>query len=180
MDTRDLRRVRQDFVRAAGWGREAGLDLLLLHMAGGYLLASFLSPLTNRRGDDYGGSLQNRMRYPLEVFDAVRQVWPAHQPLGAAIPATDFSNGGWHVQDATALTQTLKERGCDLVMVLAGQTTWEAQPEYGPAFLTSYCDWIRNEVHLPVMATGHLTTTDQANTLLSSGRADLVLLNPIP
>lgn len=180
MDEADLRRVREEFARAARGALEAGFDLLQLHMAHGYLLASFLSPLTNRRSDDYGGSLENRMRYPLEVFDAVRQVWPESKPLAVAIPATDYVKGGWQVQNATALAQTLKEHGCDLLTVLAGQTTLEAQPEYGPAFLTSYCDWIRNEVRLPVMATGHLTIADQANTLLAAGRADLAFLNPNP
>ena len=176
----ELRRVREEFVCAARRAHEAGFDLLQVHMAQGYLLASFLSPLTNRRTDDYGGSLESRMRYPLEVFDAVRQVWPESKPLAAAIPAADFAKGGWLVQDATALAQALRERGCDLLTILAGQTTPEALPEYGPAFLSSYCDSIRNEVRLPVMATGQLTTADQANTLLAAGRADLVLMNPIP
>ena len=180
MDETDLRQVREEFVCGARRAQEAGFDLLLLHMAHGYLLASFLSPLTNRRRDHYGGSLENRMRFPLEVFAAVRQAWPESKPLGAAIPATDWVKGGWGVQDATALAQALQGSDCDLLTILAGQTTLEAQPEYGPAFLTSYCDWIRNEVRLPVMATGGLATTDQANTLLAAGRADLALLNSIP
>ena len=180
MDEADLRQVREEFVCAARRAHEAGFDLLLLHMAHGYLLASFLSPLTNRRRDGYGGSLANRMRFPLEVFAAVRQVWPESKPLGAAIPATDFVMGGWQVRDATVLAHALRRSKCDLLLILAGQTTIEAQPEYGPAFLTSYCDRIRNEVHLPVMATGYLTLADQANTLLAAGRADLAVLNPIP
>ncbi len=180
MDETNLRQVREEFVCAARRAHESGFDLLLLHMAHGYLLASFLSPLTNRRTDQYGGSLENRMRFPLEVFAAARQVWPEPKPLGAAIPATDFVKGGWTVQDATVLAQTLQASQCDLLLILAGQTTLESQPEYGPSFLSSYCDWIRNEVDLPVMATGGLTTTDQANTLLAAGRADLALLNPIP
>jgi anthraniloyl-CoA monooxygenase len=176
MDRADMDRVRDDFVRAARTASEAGFDLLQLHMAHGYLLASYLSPLTNVRQDDYGGNLENRMRYPLEVFDAVRAAWPQDKPISVAITATDCVRGGAEVEDAVAFARALKAHGCDLIEVLAGQTTPDSEPAYGRGFLTHYSDRIRNEAGIPTMVGGYLTTSNDVNTVLAAGRADLCIL----
>ncbi|HEX2050017.1 MAG TPA: FAD-dependent monooxygenase [Actinomycetota bacterium] len=175
-DRADLDSVRDDFAAAAAMALRAGADVLQLHMAHGYLLASFLSPLTNRRDDEYGGDRDARMRYPLEVFDAVRAAWPRERPLSVALPATDWERGGWGLDDAVAFARALRERGCDLVQVLAGWTTPASRPRYDPYFLTSYCDRVRNEAGVAAMTAGHLESVDEANTALAGGRADLCLL----
>ncbi|MBI4481081.1 MAG: FAD-dependent monooxygenase [Acidobacteria bacterium] len=177
MDAADMAKVRQDFARAAQRGLEAGFDLLQLHFAQGYLLASFLSPLTNRRTDDYGGSLENRMRFPLEILDDVRAVWPQERPISVAISATDWAKGGMGGADAVEIARALKEHGCDLVTVLAGQTTVDAEPSYGPGFLTSFSDRVRNEARIATMVAGQLTSTDQVNTIIPAGRADLCIMD---
>ncbi|MBI2817221.1 MAG: FAD-dependent monooxygenase [Acidobacteria bacterium] len=177
METADMLKVRDDFARAAAMADEAGFDLLQLHFAHGYLLASFLSPLTNKRSDNYGGSLENRMRFPLEVFDAVRRVWPEEKPIAVAISATDWVKGGFEVQDAVSVARVLQEHGCDLLTVLAGQTTPASSAAYGPGFLTMLSDWVRNEAQIPTMTAGHLTTTDQVNTIITASRADLCIMD---
>lgn len=176
MDRADRGRVLDDFVRAARLASEADFDLLQLHCAHGYLLASYLSPLTNQRRDEFGGPLENRMRYPLEVFDAVRAVWPEERPLGVALSATDWRQGGFEIDEAIEVARTLKAHGCDLVTVLAGQTTADAEPPYGRGFLTPLADRIRNEAHVATMVGGYLTTTGEINTILAAGRADLCIL----
>jgi anthraniloyl-CoA monooxygenase len=178
MERSDMDAVCDAFVRAARLAAEAGFDLLQLHCAHGYLLASFLSPLTNQRTDAYGGSLDNRVRYPLEVFDAVRAAWPTDRPLAVALSAADYAPGGFDAADAAVVAQALKAHGCDLITVLAGQTTPEAQPPYGRGFLTPLSDRVRNEARIPTLVGGYLTTTDEANTILAAGRADLCLLDP--
>jgi anthraniloyl-CoA monooxygenase len=178
MTCADLEQVRDAFVQAAQLAAEAGFDLLMLNMAHGYLLASFLSPLTNRREDAYGGALENRMRFPLEVFDAVRAAWPAERPLAVALNASDWARGGLEVDDAIAVARVLKERGCDLVAVFAGQTVLHDQPTYEPRDFAQYSDLVRNEAGVRTLATGYLTTSDQVNTLLAGGRADLCLFYP--
>ena len=180
MDTEDLKRVLEDFVAAARSAAWAGFDAMLLHCAHGYLLASFLSPVSNRRTDCNGGSLENRMRYPLAVFQAVRAVWPTSKPLLAAIPATDFAKGGWEADDAVALAQRLKELGCDAVAVMTGQATPEAEPSYGPGFLNSVCDFVSNQVGIPVMSSGYIADLDIANTAVAAGRADLCIIERVP
>ncbi len=137
-------RVRDDFARAARMAYEAGFDLLHLHMAQGYLLAGFLSPLSNQRGDDYGGPLENRLRFPLEVLDAVRAAWPEDKPLSVALSITDCAKDGFLVEDAVIVAQTLKARGCDMIEALAGQTIPDAEPAYGRGFLTALSDQVRN------------------------------------
>jgi anthraniloyl-CoA monooxygenase len=156
---------------------EAGFDMIQLNMAHGYLLAGFISPLTNLRTDEYGGRLENRMAFPLQVFDAVREIWPAERPISVAISATDWVPGGFEVDDAVSLARTLKARGCDLIEVLAGQTTADSKPVYGRAFLTPYSDRIRNEAGIPTMTTGNITTSSQINTILAAARADLCILH---
>jgi anthraniloyl-CoA monooxygenase len=149
MDRGDMEKVTADFVRAARLADTAGFDLIELHMAHGYLLSSFLSPLTNRRTDQYGGSLENRARYPLEVFDAVRAVWPAEKPMSVRISATDWVPGGFDGPDAVALAKLLKAHGCDIVDVSTGQTTTAAQPQYGRLYQTPYADRVRHEAEIP-------------------------------
>src|SRR5579871_2234330 len=178
MDRADMERVRDQFVRAAQMANEAGFDLLELYFAHGYLLASFLSPLTNHRRDAYGGALENRMRYALEILDAVRAVWPESKPLAVALSATDWVKGGLQTEDAVAIVRAMKERGADLFDVLAGQTTLDSQPLYGPYFLTSFSDQIRNEAHVPTLTSGAITSTDHVNNIVAAGRADLCVMEP--
>ncbi len=177
MERADMDRVRDDFVRAAGMALEAGFDMLELHMAHGYLLSSFISPLSNRRDDEYGGSLESRMRFPLEVFDAVRAAWPEDRPMAARVSATDWVEGrGLSGEDSVAIAIMLKDHGCDIVDVSAGQTSAEARPVYGRMFQTPFSDQIRNEAGIPTIAVGGITSADQINTIVASGRADLCAL----
>ena len=178
MECAEMKQVRAAFVAAAEHGAAAGFDLLYLSMARGYLLAGFLSPLTNRREDAYGGALENRLRFPLAILDAVRTVWPAEKPLAVALSAMDWAKGGNDLADAVAIARALKEHGCDLIAVHAGQTTLASQPVYDFEAFASYSDIIRNEAGIPTLATAYTTTTGQANTLLAAGRADLCLFNP--
>ncbi len=175
MSREDMTRVRDEHVRAARMAERAGFDLLELHMAHGYLLSSFLSPLSNVRADEYGGSLENRARYPLEVIDAVRDVW-SEKPLSVRISATDWVAGGFDVDDAVAFGVMMKAHGVDLVDVSAGQTSAEARPVYGRAFQTPFAERIRNEVGIPTIAVGNISTYDDVNTIVLAGRADLVAL----
>jgi len=176
LDRAGMDRVRDNFVRAAQMAQEAGFDLVLLNFAHGYLLATFISPLTNVRTDAYGGPLASRMRFPLEVFDAVRAVWPAEKPLGVAISAVDGVPGGSTVEDAVVVAEMLKARGCDLVMVLAGQTTPDAVLPYGRGFLTALSDRVRNEADIATMTGGYITTANEVNTMLAAGHADLCVM----
>jgi len=172
----DMDRITTQFVDAASRGERAGFDMLELHCAHGYLLASFLSPLTNRRTDSYGGSLDNRLRYPLEVFTAMREVWPAHKPMSVRISATDWAEGGLTPDDAVEIARAFAEAGVDLVDVSTGQTVREARPIYGRMFQTPFSDQIRNEARVATMCVGNITAADQVNTILAAGRADLVAL----
>ena len=178
MTVDDLERVRNDFERAARLAVEAGADLLEVDAAHGYLLGSFLSPLSNRRTDAYGGSLEGRMRFPLEVIGSVRNAWPQDKPLAVRIPATEWARGGFDVEDAVAVVVALAALGCDLVHIAAGGGVARANPEYGPGYLVAFADRIRNEAGVGVIVEGRLWTLDQANTILAAGRADLVVLDP--
>jgi anthraniloyl-CoA monooxygenase len=169
--------VTEDFVAAAGRAAQAGFDMLELDMSHGYLLASFLSPLTNRREDEYGGSLEDRMRYPLEVMHAVRAAWPAVRPLGVRLTATDWVEGAFDVGDAVEVARVLKDDRCDLVHVVAGQTVERDRPAYGRFYLVPYSDRIRNEADIPTLVGGGLATFDEINTILAAGRADLCLMS---
>jgi anthraniloyl-CoA monooxygenase len=155
---------------------EGGFDMLEIHMAHGDLLASFISPLTNKRTDAYGGSIGNRMRFPLEVWLACRAVWPEGKPMSARISATDWAPGGLSGEDLIALTRMLKEAGCDLLDCSTGQTVPWQKPVYGRMYQAPYADWVRNEVGIATMTVGAVTTPDQVNTLLAAGKADLVAL----
>jgi anthraniloyl-CoA monooxygenase len=176
MDRAEMERVRATFVSAARLADQAGFDLLQLHMAHGYLLASFLSPLTNQRADEYGGESENCARYPLEVLEAVRAVWPQGKPLSVALSASDYVKGGFEVEDAVRVAGWLKERGCDLVQVLAGQTTPGGEPPYARGFLTPLADRVRNEAGVPVMVGGYITNSNEANTIIAAGRGDLCVM----
>ncbi|HZB91384.1 MAG TPA: bifunctional salicylyl-CoA 5-hydroxylase/oxidoreductase [Stellaceae bacterium] len=176
MDDTDMDRVRDDFLRAARLADEAGFDMIELHCAHGYLLASFLSPLTNRREDAYGGSLDNRLRYPLEIFAAVRAAWPAAKPISVRISATDWMPGGFSPADAVDVARAFKAAGCDIIDVSAGQTVPEQQPVYGRLFQTPFADRVRHEADVPTMTVGNISSYADVNSILVAGRADLCVL----
>ena len=177
MDRIDMARVRAQFVAAAAMAERAGFDMLELHCAHGYLLSSFITPLTNKRTDEYGGSLENRMRYPLEIFHAVRAVWPASKPIAARISANDWVGAdGIQPPDAVEIARMLQAAGVDICDVSAGQTTIEARPVYGRMFQTPFSDRIRNETGMATMAVGNIYEPDHVNSILMAGRADLVCL----
>ncbi len=178
MSREDMQRVLEAFARAARLADEAGFDILQLHCARGYLLASFLSPLTNQRSDEYGGDLARRMRYPLEVFDVVRAAWPERKPLAVALQASDGVKGGLTVDDALLIARALKDHGCDLLEIQAGQTTTESELPYGRGYLTALSARLRNEAGLPTMLAGYLTTSNEVNTILAAGRGDLCIVTP--
>ncbi|HVS45940.1 MAG TPA: bifunctional salicylyl-CoA 5-hydroxylase/oxidoreductase [Verrucomicrobiae bacterium] len=178
---RELTRAEMDeiadqFVRATRRAIEAGFDMVELHCAHGYLLSSFITPLSNKRTDEYGGSLANRLRYPLEIFRAMREVWPQGRPMSVRISATDWHADGITGQDAVQVARAFKEAGADLIDVSTGQTSPEGKPVYGRLFQTPYADRIRNEVDIATMAVGNVTEADQVNAIVASGRADLVAL----
>jgi anthraniloyl-CoA monooxygenase len=177
MDRADMDRVRNQFVAAAQMAERAGFDMLELHCAHGYLLSSFITPLTNRRCDDYGGPLKNRMRYPLEIFHAVRAVWPHDKPISVRISAHDWvGHDGIEPQDAVDIARMLQDAGVDICDVSAGQTSIHARPVYGRMFQTPFSDRIRNETGIATMAVGNIYEPDHANSILMAGRADLVCL----
>ena len=176
MEAADFDAVRDAYVNAARLARQAGFDLLELHMAHGYLLSSFLTPVSNHRADRYGGSLENRMRFPLEVFEAVREVWPQDKAMSVRISATDWVPGGFDRHDAIGFARALKGRGCDIVDVSTGQTTPDARPEYGRSYQTPFSDAIRNRVGIPTMAVGAISSPDDVNSIILAGRADLCAL----
>ena len=176
MTRADMDRVRDEFAAAAHRALEAGFDLLELHLAHGYLLASFISPLTNRRSDEYGGTLENRMKFPLEVVRAVRAAWPAERPLTARISATDWHPDGISADESVEVARLLARAGVDAVDVSAGQTTPDQRPVYGRAYQTPFADRIRHEAGVATMAVGNISTHQDVNAILAAGRADLVLM----
>ncbi|WP_298134667.1 NADH:flavin oxidoreductase/NADH oxidase [Acidiferrobacter sp.] len=172
----DLRRVVADFARAARRADEAGFDVLELHLAHGYLLHEFLSPLSNRRDDRYGGSLENRMRLPLEVTEAVRAVWPDAKPLFARLSATDWVEGGWDIEQSVALARQLKARGVDLIDCSSGGIVADAKIPAGPGYQTPFATRVRNDVGISVGAVGLITDPLQAEQIVRTHLADCVLL----
>ncbi|MDO6965051.1 bifunctional salicylyl-CoA 5-hydroxylase/oxidoreductase [Rhizobium alvei] len=173
MDRADMDRVKADFVAATKRAAEAGIDWLEFHAAHGYLLSSFLSPLTNRREDEYGGSHENRARYPLEVFRAVRDAWPADKPISVRLSCHDWFEGGNTPDDAAIFAAMFKDAGADLIDCSSGQVWKEEQPVYGRLFQTPFSDKIRNEIHVPTIAVGAISEADHANSVIAAGRADL-------
>ncbi len=178
MNRSDMDRVREEYVQAARRSERAGFDLIEIHMAHGYLLSSFLSPLSNSRTDEYGGSLANRMRFPLEVFDAVRAAWPEHRPIAVRISATDWldDQGGLTLDESVVIARTLKEHGCDLIDVSSAGNTPLSHPEYGRMYQVPFAERIRAEAGVPVLAVGAIQGPDHVNTVLAAGRADLCAL----
>jgi anthraniloyl-CoA monooxygenase len=173
MDRSDMDRVTADFVQATKAADEAGFDWLELHAAHGYLLSSFISPITNFRSDEYGGSLENRLRYPLEVFKAVREVWPAGKPISVRISAHDWTEGGITPDDAVEIARAFQLAGADLIDCSSGQVTKQEKPVYGRMFQTPFSDQIRNEVGIATIAVGAIFEADNINTIIAAGRADL-------
>jgi anthraniloyl-CoA monooxygenase len=178
MDRVDMDQVRDDFLLATRRAQEARFDMVQLNFAHGYLLASFISPLTNLRNDEYGGTLEHRMRFPLELFDAVRAVWPQERPISVVISASDCVKGGFDIDEAVIVAKMFKEHGCEIIAIVTGQTTIDSEPSYGRGFLTPFSDRICNEAGIPTMVGGYLTTSDEVNTMLAAGRADLCIMNP--
>jgi anthraniloyl-CoA monooxygenase len=176
MTRADMVEVTDQFVSATRGALDAGFDLLEIHCAHGYLLSSFLSPVTNRRSDEYGGSLADRARFPLQVFDACRAVWPAERPMSVRISATDWVQGGFDPDDAVAFARMLQDHGCDIVDVSSGQVTPDEQPAFGRSFQTPFADRIRNEVGMRTIAVGAIASYDDVNTIVLAGRADMCAL----
>jgi anthraniloyl-CoA monooxygenase len=176
MDRGDMDRVRDDFVAATRRAVAAGVDWLELHCAHGYLLSSFLSPLTNRRDDEYGGGHENRARFPLEVFRAIRAVWPSDRPTSVRLSCHDWTEGGNTPADAAIFAAMFKEAGADLIDCSSGQVWKEERPVYGRLFQTPFADLIRNEVGIETIAVGAISEADHVNSILAAGRADLCAL----
>ncbi len=176
MTRADMDRIVEQFCHSAILADRADYDMLELHMAHGYLLASFLSPITNRRSDAYGGDLAARMRFPLELLEAVRAVWPSDKPLSVRVSATDWIAGGTTGADTVAIARAMKAAGCDLIDVSTGQTDPASRPVYGRMYQASFAEQVRLEAGIATVAVGAITSADQVNTLLISGRADLVAL----
>lgn len=169
----DMDRVKQDFINSTKAAEVAGFDWLELHAAHGYLLSSFISPITNRRSDEYGGSLENRMKYPLEIFAAVREVWPVGKPISVRISAHDWTEGGITPQDAVEIAKAFKAAGADLIDCSSGQVTKKEKPVFGRMFQTPFADQIRNEAGIATIAVGAIFEADNVNTIIAAGRADL-------
>ena len=177
MDRADMDSIKQQFVSAVEKAEQAGFDMIELHAAHGYLISSFISPISNTRSDDYGGSLDNRMRYPLEIFAAMRAVWPKHKPMSVRISATDWlETSGVTPEEAVTIARLFSDAGADIIDVSAGQTSIAAKPVYGRMFQTPFSDRIRNDAHVATMAVGNIYEPDHVNSILMAGRADLVCL----
>jgi 2,4-dienoyl-CoA reductase-like NADH-dependent reductase (Old Yellow Enzyme family) len=176
MDGADIERVRQAFVQAARRATRLGLDAMELHSAHGYLLHEFLSPIANRRSDNYGGSLQNRMRFPLEVFAAIRAVWPEHKPLGVRISTTDWIEGGWDLAQSIEFAIRLKALGCDWIAASSGGVSPQQKIALGPDYQVPFAEAIRRQADIPTIAVGLITEPRQAEDIVAGGKADLVAL----
>lgn len=176
MGREDMDQMKVDFVAAIERAARAGFDMAELHCAHGYVLATFLSPFTNRRTDEYGGSIENRLRYPLEVFDACRAAWPDDRPMSVRVSATDWVEGGTTSDDAVLFAQSFKDHGCDLINVSTGQTDPSEQPIYGRMFQAPFSEKIRLEVDIPTIVAGNIFDWDQVNTIIAAGRSDMVAL----
>ncbi len=173
MTRADMERVRDDFVRSTRLAAEAGFDWLELHCAHGYLLSCFISPLTNRRSDDWGGALENRARYPIEVFKAIRAAWPQDRPISVRISAHDWVEGGLTPDDAVALAKLFKAAGADMIDCSSGQVSAHQKPIYGRMYQTPFADRVRNESGIPTIAVGAISEADHVNSIVAAGRADL-------
>jgi anthraniloyl-CoA monooxygenase len=176
MTRSEMDTVRDHFVRASRMAVDAGFDMIELHCAHGYLLSSFLTPVSNARTDEYGGSVENRLRYPLEVFAAMRAAWPDDRPMSVRVSATDWTEDGLSEADSLSIARAFVDAGADIIHVSTGQTTSDAKPVFGRMFQTPHSDRIRNEARVPTIAVGNVTEADQVNGIIASGRADLVAI----
>ena len=176
MTEADMEDVLNDFVMAAGRADKAGFDMLELHCAHGYLLNTFISPKTNIRSDDYGGSLENRLRYPLKVFETIREKWPEQKPISVRISATDWIEEGITPQDAVEIARAFKNIGCDILDVSSGQVVSEEKPEYGRLFQLPFSDRVRLEAEIPTMTVGNIQSYADANSIIASGRGDICVI----
>ena len=174
MSYQEMEEIESQFVRATVMGNDAGFDMIELHCAHGYLLSSFLTPVSNRRADEYGGLVENRMRYPIEVFTAMRDVWPDEKPMSVRVSATDWVEDGLTTDESVAIAKAFVAAGADVIHVSTGQTVSNAKPVFGRLFQTPYSDRIRNEGRVPTIAVGNITDADQVNSIIAAGRADLV------
>ena len=176
LDPRGLIEVKQQFVDSAKRALRIGFDLVELHAAHGYLLHEFLSPISNQRADEYGGSLANRMRFPLEVFEAVRAVWPQDQALGARVSATDWVDGGWTPEETVVFAKELKKRGCDFIDVSSGALDPRQQIPFGPGYNVPFAEKIKKGAGIATMSVGMITKPKQAEEIISGGKADLIAI----
>jgi anthraniloyl-CoA monooxygenase len=176
MSRDDMLEVRDQFVRATRLAEEAGFDMIELHCAHGYLLSSFLTPISNRRSDEYGGSVENRIRFPLEVFSSMRAAWPEDKPMSVRVSATDWVEDGLTPEESVTIGKAFVAAGADVIHVSTGQTVSDAKPVFGRLFQTPYSDRIRNEGRVPTIAVGNITEADQVNSIIAAGRADLVAI----
>jgi 2,4-dienoyl-CoA reductase-like NADH-dependent reductase (Old Yellow Enzyme family) len=176
LDKAGLERVTAAFVQATVRAERLGIDAVEIHAAHGYLLHQFLSPLSNHRTDAYGGDLEGRLRFPLEVFEAVRDAWPQRKPVSVRISATDWMAGGWDVEQSVAFATALKARGCDVIHVSSGGMSPQQQISVGPGYQTAFAARIRAEAHLPTIAVGLITDPVQAEHILQTGQADMIAL----
>jgi len=176
LDREGMKDVRAAFAGAARRANQAGFDLLEIHNGHGYLLHSFLTPFANNRTDDYGGSVENRIRFPLEVFEAVREAWPSDKPLGVRITATDWAEGGWTLDDSVVFADALKRAGCDYICASSGGSTPKQEIPIGPGYQVPLAERIKKETGINVIAVGLITEPDQAEEILTTGKADLVAL----
>lgn len=176
MDVHDMEKVISQFVTAARNADEAGFDMIELQAHHGFLLASFLSPLTNIRHDEFGGNIQNRLRFPLVVFREIRTVFPQHKPISVRISASDWAENGISDDDVLAIAEAFKAAGADIINVSTGYTIENEKPQYGRMWQTPFSDAIRNTVHIPTITSGAIQDIDQINTTILNGRADLVAL----
>jgi anthraniloyl-CoA monooxygenase len=176
MSYSEMEEIESQFVRATVMANDAGFDMIELHCAHGYLLSSFLTPISNRRTDEYGGSVENRMRYPIEIFTAMRDVWPDEKPMSVRVSATDWIEDGLTPEESVAIGKAFVAAGADVIHVSTGQTVSNAKPVFGRLFQTPYSDRIRNEGRVPTIAVGNITDADQVNSIIAAGRADLVAI----
>jgi anthraniloyl-CoA monooxygenase len=176
MTRADMSLVCDEFAGAAQRAEVCGFDMVEVHFAHGYLMSSFISPISNRRKDEYGGSLENRLRFPLEVFMAVRAVWPESKPMSVRISATDWVEGAVDGDEAVQIARAFSGAGADIIDVSAGGTSTQAKPVYGRMFQTPLSDQIRQEARIATMAVGNIYETDHLNSIIASGRADLCCL----
>jgi anthraniloyl-CoA monooxygenase len=172
----DMKTVRDEFVRSTRMAVDAGFDMMELHCAHGYLLSSFLTPVSNHRTDEYGGSLENRLRFPLDVFKTMRAEWPEEKPISVRVSATDWVEDGLTPDESVAIAQAFAGAGADIIHVSTGQTTTDAKPVFGRLWQTPYSDRIRNEARVATIAVGNITEPDQVNSIIAAGRADLVAI----